>query len=392
MALSNAVIFAAGVAVAVNAGKVPAALPVLRDDFGLDLLSASLLVSALQVCGMALGLFGGMIADRFGPRRVMRLGLLVSAGGGACGALAWDASLLLASRAVESVGFMLTVLPAPALFARGVPRERVRAVLGTWGAYMPLGIAFALVVTPLVCQAWGWRTFWWAGAGFAAAMAVAVGRAVAPDPPGRPEHRAMALVSDTLRSPGPWVLALAFGCYAAQWNGVVAFLPTLYASGGIALPLAGALTAVAVASNVLGNFAAGALLQRGVSRALPVAIGATAMAFGGWLCFGTEAPLAVRFAGVLVFSAVGGLIPGTLFASTVAYAPHPGAVATTGGLIQQMSTTGQVFAPPLLAALHAASGGWHHTGWATGALALCDLALALAMLRLDRVRRRPGVG
>jgi len=36
---------------------------------------ASWLVSVFQIAGLALGVFGGLLADRFGPRRTMSAGL-----------------------------------------------------------------------------------------------------------------------------------------------------------------------------------------------------------------------------------------------------------------------------------------------------------------------------
>jgi predicted MFS family arabinose efflux permease len=58
--------------------------------------------------------------------------------------------------------------------------------------------------------------------------------------------------------------------------------------------------------------------------------------------------------------------------------------------MQQGSTLGQFLSPPLIAAVHAASGGWHNTWWATGALAVGDLACAWALARFDRRDRGRG--
>ncbi len=377
-------ILAAAIVVSLNVGKLPPALPLLREEFGLDLVAASLLVSFFQLAGMLLGLFGGMLADRFGPRRVMRSGLVVAALASALGAASPGAPWLLASRALESAGFILAVLPGPALLARTTPPERLRGTMGAWSAYMPTGMALGLALTPLAYPSLGWRPVWLAIAVACLAMAVLLGRVVPPDPPGRVPDGALGLVRDTLRSPRPWVLAAAFGCYASQWMGVFSFLPTLYAEAGVPLALAGTLTALGVAVNVAGNLASGVLLQSGWPRWAPIVVAAVSMIVGAWLCFGSDAPFAVRYAGVLLFSAVGGLIPGTLFASTARDAPHARAVGTTTGLMQQGSTLGQFLSPPLIAAVHAASGGWHHTWWATGALALGDLACAWVLARFDR--------
>jgi hypothetical protein len=62
-----AVVVCAGVAAALHVGKLPPAMPALREHFGMSLLEVSLLVSAFQVAGMSMGILGGMLADRFGP-------------------------------------------------------------------------------------------------------------------------------------------------------------------------------------------------------------------------------------------------------------------------------------------------------------------------------------
>jgi MFS family permease len=384
---SLAAVLAAAVVVSLNVGKLPPALPLLRDEFGLGLVEASLLVSFFQLAGMLLGVFGGMLADRFGPRRVMRVGLCVAAAGSALGALAPDAAMLLGSRALESAGFILAVLPGPALIARDVPGPRLRGAMGIWSTYMPAGMALGLAVSPVVYGALGWRAAWWGIAAGSLAMVVVVGRAVAPDPGERAVRGALALARDTLRWPRSWVLALAFGCYGAQWTGLFSFLPTLYSESGVPLALAGALTALGVVANVGGNLASGVLLQRGVSRAALLVAGALGMAIGAGLCFGELGPFALRYAGVLLFSSTGGLIPGTLFATTAAYAPHPRAVGTATGLMQQGSAIGQFASPPLIAAVAAASGGWHLTGWVSAAFALGVLAMAAVIARIDRAGR-----
>lgn len=385
-------VLAAAIVVSLNVGKLPPALPALRAEFGLGLVQASLLVSFFQLAGMLLGLFGGMFADRFGARRVMRIGLATAAAGSAIGAMAPDPRWLLASRAIESLGFILTVLPGPALVARIIPADALRGAMGAWSAYMPAGMAGALVLAPIAFETVGWRPVWWTVAIASVLMVRVLGRAVPPDPGGRPLHGAFSLVRDTVCAPRVWVLAVTFGCYAAQWVGVFSFLPTLYTEGGIALTTAGLLTAGGVAINLVGNLASGLLLQRGVARAQLVALAAAAMIAGAWICFAAPVPFPVRYAGVLLFSAAGGLIPGTLFATTPSYAPHPRAVGTATGLMQQGSTFGQFVAPPLIAAVAAASGGWQHTGWVTGALALGCLAMAGAMAAIDRAEARRAAG
>lgn len=387
-----AIVYLAGFATALHVGKLPPALPALQHELGLSLVQAGLLVSAFQVGGMTMGLFGGLLADRFGLRRAMLTGLAMMGIAGAAGAMTKAVLPLALLRAVESAGFVLAVLPGPALLRRVTPPQRMNLALGVWGSYMPAGMALALVLAPWLIVIGGWSLAWWAAALASAVMWGLVLNGVPADTAQvQPAQRAWALARDTLSGRGPWLLAACFGCYAGQWMVVFSFLPTAYQDAGIAPQLAGVLTAAGVAVNLSGNVAAGALLQRGASRTALIAAASLTMALGAWLAFGSGLHFAWRYAGVLAFSAVGGLVPGALFASAPRLAPHPGAVSTTTGLMQQGSSLGQFLTPPLVAAVVGASGGWQNTWWVTGVLALANVAIAVllgrAVARADLLAR-----
>jgi MFS transporter, CP family, cyanate transporter len=113
------------------------------------------------------------------------------------------------------------------------------------------------------------------------------------------------------------------------------------------------------------------------------------VAFAPWGEGGSSQAL-VRYLGVLLFSAVGGLVPGTLFALAVRVAPDDGAVSTTVGWMQQWSAFGQFVGPPLVAWAAARAGGWHVTWWVTGACALAGMCIASAMSRF--LARHPAGG
>lgn len=53
----------AGVVAALHVGKLPPAIPVLRDAFGLTLVQAGFLLSLVQLAGMAVGVVFGAVAD-----------------------------------------------------------------------------------------------------------------------------------------------------------------------------------------------------------------------------------------------------------------------------------------------------------------------------------------
>ncbi|HSV80891.1 MAG TPA: MFS transporter [Ramlibacter sp.] len=378
------VVVLAGISAALHVGKLPPALPVLREALGVTLLQAGFLLSLVQLAGMLLGLAMGAAADALGGRRTMVLGLVVLGMAGLLGGFATTPEVLLALRAAEGAGLLLAALPAPGLIRRLVEPGRLSATLGLWGAYMPIGTGLALLIGPGVMAAAGWQVWWWVVAACSLVMAAALRFALPADPPARaqPASARAGRIARTLAAGGPWLVAITFATYSAQWLAVIGFLPTIYAQSGLPAAYSAPATALAATANMIGNIASGRLLQRGVPAPVllwtgfgAMACGA-ALAFAPWAADGSAAVAAVRYAGVLLFSAVGGLVPGTLFAVGVRLAPDDGTVSTTMGWVQQWSSLGQFGGPPLAALLAAATGGWSATWWLTGALALAGAVLA----------------
>lgn len=378
-----ALVVAGGVAAALHVGKLPTAIPVLRDSLQVTLVEAGFLLSLVQFAGMLLGLAVGLAADTLGLRRTMAQGLALLAAASALGAFASDAPTLMLLRAVEGLGFLLASMPAPSLIRRLVEPDRVNAALGWWGAYMPLGTALALLAGPLAMDAIGWRGWWVVLSGIAAAMAAAIAFMLPAEmnrsssAAGRPWA---ARLRATLHSPGPWLIASCFGAYSAQWLSLIGFLPTVYAQAGLSAAWAGAATALAALVNTMGNVGAGRLLQRGAMPHLLLAAGFIAMAIGAVLAFGAF-PGALRYAGALLFSMVGGLIPGTLFSLGVRLAPGDDTVSTTVGWMQQWSAFGQFAGPPIVAYVAVATGGWQWSGAVTGSFAMAGLVLSILIAR-----------
>jgi MFS family permease len=172
------IVILAGVVAALHVGKLPPAIPVLRDALGLTLVQAGFLLSLVQLAGMTVGVVFGVLADGLGSRRSMTLGLVLLAIVSALGGLAQGVAPLMLLRATEGFGFLLVVLPAPGLVRTLVEPQRVNAMMGLWGAYMPLATALALLLGPLAIAAIGWRGWWWALAALSAAMALWFRRAV----------------------------------------------------------------------------------------------------------------------------------------------------------------------------------------------------------------------
>lgn len=395
-----------GISAALHLGKLPPAVPALQATMGIDLVEAGFLLSLVQVASMALGLAAGLAADAIGLRRSMLAGLailtLASVLGGAVGAampgqsaaVAW----LLVLRALEGIGFLLAVMPGPGLIRSLTPAGADKAALGVWGAYMPFGVALALLVGPGLIAWGGWPDWWWAlslvSAGAACwlwlAVPADVHRASAGTAAGEGATAWPARLRATVGARAPWMTAATFAVYSAQWMAVIGFLPAIYAQAGVPAGYNAVLTALAAAMNIGGNLAGGRWLQRGVAPERLLRWGFSAMAIGGLAAFaqigqGAEAlglPPALRYAAVCLFSLGGGMVPATLFLLGVRLAPGPSTVSTTVGLMQQASSLGQFLAPPAVAWIALRAGGWHWTWAATLGCSLAGIALARGLGRI----------
>lgn len=385
-------VVAAGGVAALQVGKLPPALPALQAELGLSLVQSGFLLSMVQLAGLSLAVFMGMLADGMGLKRSVVRGLLLLALASGVGGLATSVQVLLVCRALEGMGLLLVALPAPALIRRLVPSEQLPGMLGVWGAYMPSGTALALLVGPLFIPAWGWSAWWWLFALVSLGMAWLIARVIPADPPATTQAGAgiWTRLQRTLGARGPWLVATCFGLYSGQWLAVVGFLPSIYAAAGVGGALLGVLTALAAGVNMLGNMASGRLLQRGWLPRSTLWLGFGAMALGSTLAFAafSEGWPWLRFAGVLLFSGVGGLVPGTLFSLAVRLAPGEQQVAATVGWVQQLSALGQFVGPPTAAALAARMGGWQLTPLLT--VGCCVGGVVLAVLLQSRLKAQSG--
>ncbi len=381
-----ALVVASGVVAALQVGKVSIGLPALQADLGLGLAGAGWVMGLFALLGLMGGAAVGALVSRLGERRLLIAGLLSLAVGSAAGSLAPSLGVLLGARVVEGAGFLFILVAAPAVLQRVVRPPDRNLAFGIWGAFMPAGIALALLAGPMLA---GWRVFWMANAALAAATAALVWCAVPRDP--APAARVaggtlLEALRRTLAAPGLLLMTAAFAAYALQYFAVISFLPTLLVERmQVSVAVAGALSALAVGANVLGNVAAGVLLSRGVSTGTLVLAASLVTGSAGVGLFLPGLPNALVFGLCVLFSAVGGLLPASVIAAAMQGVPQPLAPVALGFTVQG-NNLGQLIGP---AAVGAAVGmaGWTAAGMIVGATAVVGALCGLGLRRLDRSPR-----
>lgn len=139
--------------------NISVAIIPMAEDLGWDMATRGNVLSSFFVGYLLLQIVGGRLADRFGGKAVLGVGVLawslftiLTPPSAATGLL-----LLIIVRIAMGMGEAVTFPSIYSIYARWVPLgERARAVaLANSG--IPLGTVFALLLTPLIVERFGWE-------------------------------------------------------------------------------------------------------------------------------------------------------------------------------------------------------------------------------------------
>ena len=383
----------AGIVAAIHVGKLPPALPTLSQTMHLSLVQSGFLLSLVQMAGMCLGLVIGMVTENFGLRRSILMGLTILGLSSILGSFAESANQLLFLRAFEGLGFLFVTVPVPSLIRRLVSKENQTIKIGLWGAYMGVGSAIALIIGSWVITELGWRN-WWIILGLTNFVMVSIIYLTIPNDKHIPTIDSLnsKFIEDThwlkrilviIKTPGATLAALAFAMYSGQWLAVVGFLPSIYIDSGLSMTMGSFLTAIVALANAVGATMAGRLLNWKISPRKILYLGFIVMGIGALITFaGSNVfPPSIRYISIILFSGVGGLIPSTLFAMAVHFAPDMKSSSASVGWVMQWSAIGQFSGPPLLGLLASHMGTWNYSWWITSTASLLGLFLSYFLCR-----------
>ena len=352
--------FLAGCIGAFQIGKTFAALSLIIDELGLSLVQAGLVLSLFSLIAAFAGAGFGLLSDRVGHLYMALTGLLVSAGGAFLGATASGIEMLLLSRMIEGLGFILAVVALPSLISRSTTDRSRPLAMGLWGAFMPAGIGLSMLVTPPLLELHGWRGLW-NDVGFIMLLWCAVLFIAFRSAASKPGiHLSTTdFIANVLRL-GPLLVVAGFVCYSSLYQSLTAFLPTILVTDySVPLAQAARFGALVVVGNVIGNVAAGWLIGRGFAPWKLLTVSFIAMGLCAILVFATTSdPLLKTIAGFL-FSAFGGLFPGTAFVLAARYSIHPSHMALMAGLMLQGAGIGQTIGPMMVSSAVEFSGSWN---------------------------------
>ena len=146
----------------VDTTAVNLALPAIGHDLSGGISGLQWVVDAYNVTFAAFLLTGGTLGDRFGRRRLFRIGVAVFVLGSTVCALAPGLPVLLAGRVAQGVGSGMMLPQSLAILATAFPgqRERNRA-MAAWSIVAGSGLAVGPTLGGLAVQTLGWQSIFW---------------------------------------------------------------------------------------------------------------------------------------------------------------------------------------------------------------------------------------
>ncbi len=179
-----AVVAVAGALVSLDT-MVNIAFPAITESFGIEVKDIQWLVTMYVLTFASLLLAAGRLSDAFGHRRVLAVGLVLTAVGvGLCG-VAQEYGWFLVARVVQGAGGALVMGSTPALVTLAVPEQARHRALGFFQMGVAIGLAIGPALGGILLEWTSWRSVYIVRTPAALVVLVLVVRIVPPDGRGR---------------------------------------------------------------------------------------------------------------------------------------------------------------------------------------------------------------
>jgi MFS family permease len=140
---------------------VVTALPSIHRSFGGGIATLQWTVSAYTIAFGAGILTAAALGDRLGRRRVYVIGLALFTAASAACALAPDANLLIAFRAIQGIGAAIVMPLSLTILTSAFPIEKRGAVVGIWGGIAGVAVAAGPLIGGGITQGLNWHWIFW---------------------------------------------------------------------------------------------------------------------------------------------------------------------------------------------------------------------------------------
>lgn len=148
--------------------SIPPVLSLIIDELGLSYHQAGVLMSLFALPGILVSLPAGMLADRYGVKRVGIASLLFTIAGTIMVAIGQTFISLTAGRVIAGTGAISLIVIAPQGIVQWFRNRELGVAMGIYNTALPVGVIVSLNALPPLASQWGWRSGTWAAAALTA--------------------------------------------------------------------------------------------------------------------------------------------------------------------------------------------------------------------------------
>ena len=370
--------YGCGVFAAAQLGKLAALSALISRDLQLGLAAMAAITSLLEICGALLGGVAGQWLPRLGLARALGLAMLFFAIGSAGSAWAPDPASFVASRLMESLGYLIVAVAAPVLMVQTAPPHLRESSLALWSTFVPVGTAVGAWSYACIAAELDWRWAQALGCIGAVALALALRQMMAGETRDSGSNELSKPMPSQRTGGRIWALVTAFGAYAMAAVGLLALLPSLLVNSGMSVAAAGGWTAIAALANLPASVVGAVLLRHRLSLTWPIATalfvsgGLYLTVYGGVL----DSPATAKALAAVTVNLFSGVFACLSFSLVARAAGSPDRLALASGRLTQLGASGALIGPPLLGAA-VERWGWHSAGILSCLLSFVALAPAI---------------
>jgi MFS transporter, CP family, cyanate transporter len=326
----------------------------IRAGLGMSSTVAGLLTSIPAFCFATLGLAAPRLARRFGPARVIIVGLAVLTAGLALRPYAPGTTLFLLLSVISLAGIAVVNVLLPMIVKEQFPTQ-VGSMTGLYTVALNLGATLAAAATVPLTNSFGgdWRlglACWAFLAVIALPAWIPLARTRFVPPP--------ATAADQVRvsrNPVAWALAFYFGLQSTSAYVIIGWLPQIYRDAGLSADEAGLLFATTSFLGVPLGFALSALAGRLRSQST-MAAALAVFGIAGYLGLWWD-PAAAPWVWALLLGVVNTAFP--LVLTMIGLRGRtPGTVVRLSAFAQGVGYLLAIPGPTLVGLLHDHTGGW----------------------------------
>lgn len=341
--LQFAIVFLAGISIAMGMFKVPVNMPNIMEYFGTDMTQVSLLMSVVGITCLITAIPAGGIMQRIG---VKKFGVIVIAAGileNVIGALAPNITVLIASRLLDAVSYGCLTMVSVAIISANFTPEKRGLPNGIWVIWVSFANLLVAQIANWVVPSFGWQGEWITIAIVQAVCLVLFilfiknpGQDSVEEDGEQDATEEKVSVLEALKEPGPWLLTLAiaglaFGC--SVYTGLYPTYLTSPLGAGLDQVTANNLVSIGSIGGIVGSLLVGWVInmfkpsKRGILFAIVGVISTVIFAF----CF--SIPVGFMAVFIAVFSAASQFNTPIAFAWVPDTLKNPAALSMATGVL-----------------------------------------------------------